>query len=148
RTRLSEAANQRALRFAANSSRPADARAITLTPLLRTIDDRTITYDHLRIELDRERACVTFLVQGPAEPVRSPIALGCEFWPLAIARELDDAILHLRFNEEALRTWVFRTEGDAALVASYDAFLSANAEDWLVREIILYLKRTLKRVDV
>ena len=148
RTRLSEAANQRALRFAANSSRPVDARAITLTPLLRTIDDRTITYDHLRIELDRERACVTFLVQGPAEPVRSPIALGCEFWPLAIARELDDAILHLRFNEEALRTWVFRTEGDAALVASYDAFLSANAEDWLVREIILYLKRTLKRVDV
>jgi len=148
RTLLTETANQRALEFAANSNRPADAKGITLTPLRRTIDDRTITYDHLRIELDRDRACVNFLLQGPTEPVRNPLALGCEFWPLAIARELDDAILHLRFNEEALRTWVFRTEGDAALVASYDAFLSANAEDWLVGEIILYLKRTLKRVDV
>ena len=148
RTQLTETANQKALHFAANSNRPADATGIMLTPLRRTIDDRTITYDHLKIELDRDRACVTLLIQGPTEPVKSPIALGCDFWPLAIARELDDAILHLRFNEEALRTWVFRTEGDAALVASYDAFLSANAEDWLVREIILYLKRTLKRVDV
>jgi benzoyl-CoA-dihydrodiol lyase len=148
RTQLTETANQKALHFAANSNRPADATGIMLTPLRRTIDDRTITYDHLKIELDRDRACVTLLIQGPAEPVKSPIALGCDFWPLAIARELDDAILHLRFNEEALRTWVFRTEGDPALVASYDAFLSANAEDWLVREIILYLKRMLKRVDV
>jgi benzoyl-CoA-dihydrodiol lyase len=148
RTQLNEAANRRAQRFAANSNRPADAKGITLTPLSRTVDDRTIAYDHLKIELDRDRACATCLIEGPAEPVKSPIVLGCDFWPLAIARELDDAILHLRFNEEAVRTWVFRTRGDAALVASYDAFLSANAEDWLVREIILYLKRTLKRVDV
>jgi benzoyl-CoA-dihydrodiol lyase len=148
RTQLTDAANQRALQFAANSKRPPDATGITLTPLRRTIDNRTITYDHLNIELDRERACATFLIQGPAETVKRPLALGCDFWPLAIARELDDAILHLRFNEEALRTWVFRTVGDCALVASYDAFLVANAEDWLVREIILYLKRTLKRVDV
>ncbi|HEY2485321.1 MAG TPA: 2,3-epoxybenzoyl-CoA dihydrolase [Candidatus Binataceae bacterium] len=148
RTQLTETANQKALHFAANSNRPANATGIILTPLRRTVDDRTITYDHLKIELDRDRACVTLLIQGPAEAVKSPTALGCDFWPLAIARELDDAILHLRFNEEALRTWVFRTEGDSALVASYDAFLSANAEDWLVREIILYLKRTLKRVDV
>jgi benzoyl-CoA-dihydrodiol lyase len=148
RTQLAATADQRAKQFAAKSDRPADARGIMLTPLRRTIEQRTITYDHLKIELDRDRASVTFLIQGPTEPVRSPGALGCEFWPLAIARELDDAILHLRFNEEALRTWVFRTEGDSALVTSYDAFLSANAEDWLVREIILYLKRTLKRVDV
>jgi len=148
RTQLTETANRRALQFAANSNRPADAGGITLTSLRRTIEDRTIAYDHLKIELDHDRACVTFLIQGPVEPVKSPIVLGCDFWPLAIARELDDAILHLRFNEEALRIWVFRTAGDSALVASYDAFLSANAEDWLVREIILYLKRTLKRVDV
>jgi benzoyl-CoA-dihydrodiol lyase len=148
RTQLTETATQRARQFAANSNRPADARGITLLPLNRTIGDCTITYDHLKIELDRDRACVSFSIHGPSEPLRSSIALGCDFWPLAIARELDDAILHLRFNEEALRTWVFRTEGDSALVASYDAFLSANAEDWLVREIILYLKRTLKRVDV
>jgi benzoyl-CoA-dihydrodiol lyase len=148
RTQLTETAHQKALHFAANSNRPANATGIMFTPLRRTVDDRAITYDHLKIELDRDRACVTLLIQGPTEPVKSPTALGCDFWPLAIARELDDAILHLRFNEEALRTWVFRTEGDSALVASYDAFLSANAENWLVREIILYLKRTLKRVDV
>jgi benzoyl-CoA-dihydrodiol lyase len=148
RTQLTATADQRAKQFAAKSDRPADARGITLTPLSRTIDHRTITYDHLKIELDRDRACVTFLIRGPTEPVKSRSPLGCEFWPLAIARELDDAILHLRFNEEALRTWVFRTQGDSALVTSYDAFLVANAEDWLVREIILYLKRTLKRVDV
>ena len=148
RTQLTDAANQRALQFAASSNRPPGARGITLTPLRRIIDDRTITYDHLKIELDRDRSCATFLIQGPAGPVESPLALGCDFWPLAIARQLDDAILHLRFNEETLRAWVFRTEGDCALVASYDAFLAANAEDWLVREIILYLKRTLKRVDV
>jgi len=148
RTQLTDAANQRALQFAASSNRPPGARGITLTPLRRIIDDRTITYDHLKIELDRDRSCATFLIQGPAGPVESPLALGCDFWPLAIARQLDDAILHLRFNEETLRAWVFRTEGDCALVASYDAFLAANGEDWLVREIILYLKRTLKRVDV
>jgi benzoyl-CoA-dihydrodiol lyase len=148
RTLLTETANQRARRFAANSNRPADAAGITLAPLTRNIDDRSIAYEHLKIGLDREHACVTFLIQGPAGPVKSPSALGCDFWPLAIARELDDAILHLRFNEEALRTWVFRTTGDCAVVASYDAFLSANAEDWLVHEIMLYLKRTLKRVDV
>ena len=69
-------------------------------------------------------------------------------WPLGIARELEDAILHLRFNEDTVRTWIFRTRGDSTLVKSHDAFLAANADDWLVREIRLYLKRTLKRLDV
>ena len=148
RTQLNEAANRRAQQFASKSNRPVGAKGIRLTPLSRTISDRIITYDHLTIELDRERACANFLIRGPAEPLKSPVALGCDFWPLAVARELDDAILHLRFNEEGVRTWVFRTRGDCALVQSYDAFLLANAEDWLVREIILLLKRTLKRVDV
>jgi benzoyl-CoA-dihydrodiol lyase len=74
--------------------------------------------------------------------------MGADFWPLAIARELEDAILHLRFNEETLRTWIFRTRGDSTLVKSHDEFLAANENDWLVREIRLYLKRTLKRLDV
>src|SRR5208282_647522 len=80
--------------------------------------------------------------------VEDPYSLACDFWPLAIARELEDAILHLRFNEESVRTWIFRTDGDARMVESYDRFLLANEEDWLAREIILYLKRTLKRLDV
>jgi benzoyl-CoA-dihydrodiol lyase len=75
-------------------------------------------------------------------------ALDADFWPLAIARELEDAILHLRFNEEAIRTWIFRSRGDSQLVNSHDAFLASNAGDWRVREINLYLKRTLKRLDV
>ena len=75
-------------------------------------------------------------------------AAGVDFWPLAIARELDDAILHLRFNETEIGTWVFRTEGDGEMVAAYDALLLAHSNDWLVREITLYLRRTLKRIDV
>jgi len=148
RTQLGETAARRAQQFAANSNRPADARGIALKPLSRAIGESTITYDHLEIELDRERACASFLIHGPTDPVKSPHALGCDFWPLAMARELEDAILHLRFNEDAVRTWVFRSGGDCAGLESYDAFLLANAEDWLVREVILYLKRTLKRLDV
>ena len=83
----------------------------------------------------------------PSEPA-AILAAGADFWPLALARELDDAILHLRFNEPALGTWVLKTTGAAAHVAAADAALAANAGDWLVREITLYLKRTLKRLDV
>ena len=152
RTRLSEVAMRKAQEFASRSERPSDAKGITLAPLSRTIEDRAITYDHLKIELDRERSCATFTVRGPDRPAPSHLAdldqPDCGFWPLAIARELDDAILHLRFNEDAIRTWVFRTDGDLQLVDRYDAFLLANSDDWLVREIVLYLKRTLKRLDV
>ena len=70
------------------------------------------------------------------------------FWPLALSRQLDDAILHLRLNESEIGTWVFRTRGDGALVAAYDRLMLENSSDWLVKEIILYLKRTLKRLDV
>ena len=80
-----------------------------------------------------------------AEGIR---AEGVRFWPLALARELDDAILHLRANEGEIGTWVFRTTGDAALVQAYDDLLLSAADNWLAREITLYLKRTLKRLDV
>ena len=75
-------------------------------------------------------------------------AQGAGFWPLAVARELDDAILHLRTNEGEVGTWVFRTKGTLALVQAYDDLLLDNADHWLAREITLYLKRTLKRLDV
>jgi benzoyl-CoA-dihydrodiol lyase len=152
RTQLNEVATRKAHAFASQSTRPVDAKGIALAPLARTIEDRTITYDHLKIELDRDRSCATFTVRGPDRPAPSNAAelpqLGCDFWPLAIARELDDAILHLRFNEDSIRTWIFRTDGDARLVDRHDAFLAANGDDWLVNEIVLYLKRTLKRLDV
>ena len=152
RTQLNDAAMKKALEAASRSTRPADAKGIQLHPLARSIEDRSVTYDHMKVELDRDRSCATFLIRGPSRPAPVRLAevqpLGCDFWPLAIARELDDAILHLRFNEEAIRTWVFRTDGDPRTVAAYDNFLIANESDWLVREIILYLKRTLKRLDV
>ena len=93
-----------------------------------------------------------FEVRGPdstppqdADGIRSE---GARFWPLALARELDDAILHLRANEGDVGTWVFRTKGDASLVQAYDGLLLASSGHWLAREITLYLKRTLKRLDV
>ena len=92
------------------------------------------------------------MIKGPATIAPASIAevhrLGAEFWPLKIARELEDAILHLRFNEESVGTWIFRTQGDRRLVESHDRALADFADDWLVREITLYLKRTLARLDV
>lgn len=75
-------------------------------------------------------------------------AQGVDFWPFALARELDDAIMELRVNEKEIGTWVFKTEGDSANVEAADKALLDNADHWLVREITLYLKRTFKRIDV
>jgi benzoyl-CoA-dihydrodiol lyase len=141
----------RAAAFAAKSDRPADARGVALTPLERRFGEDTITYPHVRVELDRAARRVAITVLGPdALPVDlSGIhAQGDAFWPLAMARQLDDAILHLRLNEPELGIFLLRTEGDASQVLAADALLAAHADDWLVREITLYLKRVLKRLDM
>ena len=148
RTQLMETAKRRAIELGARSSRPSE-RGISLTPLARTIEERRISYQHLSVEIDRDNATASLMINGPVSaPPTKFEALDADFWPLAIARELEDAILHLRFNEEAIRTWIFRSRGDSQLVKSHDAFLASNAGDWRVREINLYLKRTLKRLDV
>ena len=152
RSQLMESASRRALEFAARSAGPADPRGIPLGRLSRNVEERRVKYAHLAIEIDRDNSTATFVVEGPNNPaprnVEEARSLGADFWPLALARELEDAILHLRFNEETIRTWIFRTRGDSALVKSHDGFLAENAADWLVREVRLYLKRTLKRFDV
>ena len=152
RTKLDEVVAERAASFAAKSDRPADAAGIALTALDRTIDGDTISYAHVRAEIDRANRTASITVTGPATEVPQDAAgihaAGAAFWSLAVARELDDLILHLRFNEEEIGTWLIRTEGDGALVAAADEALSANADDWLVREIVLYWKRTLKRLDL
>ncbi len=131
------------------SDRPSDAIGVELTPLNRRFETNRITYDHLSIELEPSSSAAYITIHGPKEaPPSSPVGLRASFWPLALARELDDAILHLRLNEDEIGTWVFRTLGDNELVEAMDEFLHENADDWLVREIILYLKRTLKRLDV
>ena len=152
RSRFEETVHARALTFAAQSDRPADAVGIALTPLARSIEDTTITYEHITIELDRELRTASFTIHAPSgdlPPTLSAVhTAGARFWPLALARELDDAILHLRLNEEEIGTWVFRTSGAAVLVEAVDCILAEYADDWLVREITLYLKRTFQRLDV
>ena len=146
------AVRARAQEHAALSDRPRDAAGVALAPLDRRFDGQTILYPHVHVALDRGRGLANITVHGPdAEPPADPSAaqaLGCAFWPLAMARALDDAILHLRANEPELGVWVFRTEGDAARVLAYDALLDTHPSHWLMREIRHYLKRVLKRLDV
>ena len=152
RTRLDEIARARAAERAAKSDRPRDAKGIALAPLGRTIDGDTLRYLHLTCVIDRARGLAEITVAGPPEP--PPVdaagvhAQGVRFWPLAVARELDDLVLHLRTNEEEIGLWVVKTAGDADRVEAYDRLLSDHAADWLVREVRLYLKRVFKRLDV
>jgi len=142
---------ERAAALAAASDRPAEAKGIALPPLEREIGGDTITYPHLLVTLDRPRRRADITMTGPdAMPgdLAGIHADGAGFWPLALARELDDAILHLRANEPELGTIVFRSEGDAGAVLRSDALLETHRDDWLVREIRLYWKRVLKRVDM
>ena len=152
RSNFEETVAERASEIAQRSDRPVSGRGITLTPLKRQIGADLVRYDNIQIDLDRELGVANILVKGPSEAPPADVsgihAAGDSFWPLALARELDDAILHLRLNESEAGTWVFRTQGDNSLVAAYDKSLLDNASDWLVREITLYLKRTLKRLDV
>ncbi len=142
----------RAAELAAGSDRPADAKGIALTPLERSMQGGRIEYAHVSCALDRELRLANITVRAPAEAPPSDLAAiheeGAAYWPLAMARELEDLIFHLRFNEYEIGTWVIRTEGVAEHVGAADAALAAHADDWLVREISLYLKRTLKRLDL
>jgi len=152
RSKLDETVAKRASEFAKKSDRPNAAKGIELTELKRTISDDAVTYDHISLQFDRDQGMVKININAPTEMPPSEIAAihdaGTAFWPMAIARELDDAILHLRANETAIGTWVFTTSGDADLVAAADAALADNADDWYVREVTLFLKRTFKRIDV
>src|SRR6266542_3285493 len=151
RTKLPEAARARAEELASRSDRPTAATGVPLPPLERELGPDRIAYPNLTVELDRSLGVATFTVRGPAsaEPgAPGAEALGAGWWPLALARELDDAILLLRFNEPEIGTWVLRSQGDPEAVAAVDRTLLAHAEHWFMREVTLYLKRTLKRLDL
>jgi benzoyl-CoA-dihydrodiol lyase len=151
-SKLADETKKIAQEVAAKSKRPKDAKGIALPAVERTIDSDTLKYPHLTVEIDRERRAATFRVNGPSSappPDAAAVhAQGAAFWPLALARSLDDAMMHLRLNETEIGTWVLQSQGDAALVEAYDALLAKEAAHWLVREIVLYWKRTLKRLDV
>jgi benzoyl-CoA-dihydrodiol lyase len=152
RSKLEETARRRAAELAARSDRPADGRGVALTPLERTEGDDRLAYRWVTCALDRRRGIAEITVAAPAAPPPDDPAgaqtEGAAFWPLAVARELDDLILHLRVNEEQIGLWVLRTTGAADLVEAHDRFLEQHAGHWLIREIRLYLRRTLKRLDV
>ncbi len=138
----------RARAMAQGSDRPTNATGVRLTPLDRTIGEDRIVYQSVKVDIDRPRRIANLTIRGPEAPVPDSVDVTDRFWPLAWARELDDAILHLRFNEPEIGQLVFRTEGSSAAVLAYDDFLETHQHHWLIREVRLYLKRVLKRVDL
>ncbi len=151
-SRFNEAVRDHAQVVAEGSNRPHEETGIRLRPLARSIDADTIHYRFVDVEIDRNLRVATIVVTTPdtAPPTElAPIkALGADYWPLAVARELDDVILHLRANEDEIGTWLLKTRGDNAYVETIDRTLSEHAHDWLISEITLYLKRVMKRFDV
>ena len=146
-----DAVRTRATEAAAGSSRPgAGATGVELTPLQREVDGDTTRYSSVRVVLDRAAGTATITVLGPTAVPASVAELhdqGAAAWPLAVTRELDDAILRLRTNELGIGTWLLRTEGDVETAVAVDTFLREHREDWLVNEIWGFYKRTVKRLD-
>ena len=153
RSGFDAAVRARAQTLAAASDRPAAATGISLGALRPRLDGDAIVHPHVRVEVDRGRGVATLEVAGPtpadaAADLAAVHRLGDAWWPLAVAREIDDALLRLRFGEPEAGTLVLRSRGDPAAVAAVDATLLAHADDWLVREIVLMLARTLRRLDL
>jgi benzoyl-CoA-dihydrodiol lyase len=151
-SKFEETVVRRAKEFAAKSDRPAGAKGITLKPLKRERSADAVEYGSVAVELARADRLATITVRGPEAPppasTDAMVAQGAEFWPLRVARELDDAILDIRANEFEIAAIVFKSSGDPAQVIAYDAFLEANKDHWLAREIRNLWKRVLKRVDL
>ncbi len=143
---------QRAQELAAGSDRPVGAKGVLLPPLTKTVEADALRYRHVQVEIDRARRLANLTVKGPrgAQPatIAEIDAQGADWYPLAMARELDDAILELRTNELDIGLWLLRTEGDADAVRALDATLQAHAGHWLVRETTGLLRRTFSRLDV
>jgi benzoyl-CoA-dihydrodiol lyase len=149
-SRWDDAVATRARELAARSDRPRDGAGIALTPIERRQNGDSIAYRHVDLAIDRPRGLATLTARAPANGVPASVAdahrQGAAFWPLALARELEDAILHLRANEPEIGVVILRAEGDAQSVLGHDALLAGD--DWLMREVRHYLKRVLKRIDV
>jgi benzoyl-CoA-dihydrodiol lyase len=143
---------ERACEFAAASKRNGSGSGIALVPLTRTFDDSGIRYGFVSVDINRAERIATLSIKAPDAPppadIDGMVAQGAKFWPLQVARELDDAILHLRINELETAMLVFKSHGDVAQVLAYDGFLEAHKAHWLVNEVRHYWKRVLKRIDV
>jgi benzoyl-CoA-dihydrodiol lyase len=142
----------RAQELAAKSDRPENVPGISLTPLTPTVTDHAISYSAVDVRFDREKRAATLTITGPeaAQPatVAEIAAAGDQFWPLRAFRELDDALLRLRVGEPLIGTIVLKTRGDQDAMLALDQLLLAHQDQWLVREILHFMKRTLKRLDL
>jgi benzoyl-CoA-dihydrodiol lyase len=143
---------ERALQLAAQSDRPADAKGVALKPLSRTMEADALRYTHVAVEIDRTKRVATFTVKAPTGVQPTDVAgieaAGDGWYPLAMARELEDAILQMRTNELDIGVWLIKTQGDASAVLAMDATLLAHQSHWLVRETTGLLRRTFSRLDV
>ncbi|MBI3093362.1 MAG: benzoyl-CoA-dihydrodiol lyase [Rhodocyclales bacterium] len=149
---FAEKVQQRAMELAAQSDRPADAKGVTLPAVKRSIDEAGYHYETVDVVIDRKARRATLTVAAPsaqpADSIDGILAAGASWWPLLMARELDDAILMLRTNDLEIGTWVLKTRGDAQHVLAADAALAQHRQHWFVRETIGMLRRTLARLDV
>ncbi len=143
---------ERAAALAAQTDRPKDAKAVHLTPLRRTMDDTGIHYEHVDVAIDAEARTITITVSAPnageADEIDAIVERGAQWWPLAMARELDDAILHLRTNVREAGIWIMKTRGDIDAMLRIDRALDEHQSHWLVREVIGFMRRTFARLDV
>ncbi len=149
---FAEIVKQRAARLAEQSDRPANATGVSLTPLKRAADGAGLHYDCVDVLFDRSARTATLLIRAPeaasALSIEEAHAAGANWWPLQMARELDDAILSLRTNELDLGLWLIKTSGNSEAVLAFDDFLLAHQEDWFLREVLGMMRRTFARIDV
>ncbi|MDO8772355.1 MAG: 2,3-epoxybenzoyl-CoA dihydrolase [Burkholderiaceae bacterium] len=143
---------ERALQLAEQSDRPADGKGVKLAPLQRTVEADALRYGFVTVEIDRAKRTATFTVKAPGaalpQTAAAMVEAGANWWPLQMARELEDAILMMRTNELDIGMWLIKTEGDAAAVLASDALMLANKDHWFVRETMGLLRRTFSRLDV
>ena len=149
---FAEHIKQRALKLAEQSDRPTDAKGVALTPVTRTVDEAGLHYEYVDAQVNRDARTVTLTVRAPESvleyTVESAVAAGASWWPLQMARELDDAVLTLRTNELDLGLWILKAAGNSDAVLAADEFLLNHQESWFVREVLGMMRRTFARIDV
>jgi benzoyl-CoA-dihydrodiol lyase len=149
---FAEHVRQRALKLAEVSDRPVGAKGVTLPPLKRTADEAGLHYEYVDVEWNRDARVATITVKAPEnaaeQTAEKVIPTGANWWPLQMARELDDAILNLRASELELGLWIFKTEGNPEAVLAMDEFILSHLDNWFVREVLGMMRRTFARIDV
>jgi benzoyl-CoA-dihydrodiol lyase len=149
---FTEHIKQRALKLAEHSNRPSNVSGVALTPLKRTVDAAGLHYEYVDVQLNRAARTATLTVRTPDSVTENTldkvIAGGAKWWPLEMARELDDAILSLRTSELDLGLWIFKTAGNADVVLAIDEFILQHQDNWFVREVLGMMRRTFARIDV